>query len=133
MHKDKKTSHEEFRKSRDAAQMAFGVVNDVEDKLLATKIQISAAFHEFEDHMDTGKSLCLKYLERMNTLPEVAKVIKLFVRIQQSSCKKFNPIDIPMTFLRVKLHQKTFRYVLEIDLHNLFNETRIINQSHDPL
>lgn len=62
----------EFNKARDAAQMAFGVVPDDLDKVLATKIMVASALHEFADKPGTAESLCLKYVSRLNSLPEIA-------------------------------------------------------------
>lgn len=75
--KDNVTSLQEFHKCREHAQMAFGVVADISDKILATKILVVATLHEFHDNLLTAKSLCLKYLERVNSLPEVARSCEL--------------------------------------------------------
>ncbi|XP_031560367.1 uncharacterized protein LOC116296484 [Actinia tenebrosa] len=61
----------EFTKARDAAQVAFGVVKEVQDKILAAKIMVSSALHEFDDKPETAASLCLKYVSRLNNLPEI--------------------------------------------------------------
>ena len=71
LNKDPGEAMKEFNKARDAAQMAFGVVPDVQDKVLATKILIASALHEFADKPDTATSLCMKYVLRLNTLPEI--------------------------------------------------------------
>lgn len=63
----------EFNKARDSAQVALGVVEDVQDKILATKIMVSSCLHEFEDKPDIAISLCMKYISRLNSLPEVQK------------------------------------------------------------
>lgn len=63
----------EFNKARDSAQVALGVVEEVQDKILATKIMISSCLHEFEDKPDIAISLCMKYIARLNSLPEVQK------------------------------------------------------------
>ena len=68
---------QEFHKCREHAQMAFGVVADVRDKILATKILVVSTLHEFQENMLTAKSLCIKYLERVNSLPEVARSCEL--------------------------------------------------------
>ena len=75
--KDPTTAKEEFRKARDAALMAFGVVPDITDKLMATKILVLASIHEFNDNIETAKTLVLKYVSRMNALPEVVKVCQV--------------------------------------------------------
>ena len=69
--KDPVEAKKEFTKARDAAQMAFGVVAETADKLLATKILLASAMHEFTDKVDTAISLCLKYVSRLNSLPEI--------------------------------------------------------------
>ena len=74
---DPKTAKDEFRKARDAAQMAFGVVPEPTDRILATKILVLSTMHEFDDNVETAKSLCLKYLSRMNSMPEVAKACQV--------------------------------------------------------
>ena len=75
--KDPEEAAKEFNKARDAAQMAFGVVTDPQDKVLATKIMISSALHEFADKPETAASLCMKYVARLNSLPEVVSAAKL--------------------------------------------------------
>ena len=75
--KDPATARDEFKKARDAALMAFGVVPDVSDKIMATKILVLSSIHEFGDNQETAATLCLKYVTRMNTLPEVVKVCKV--------------------------------------------------------
>lgn len=87
--KDQDTAKEEFKKARDAAQMAFGVVPEPHDKVLATKILVTSTMHEFNTNLDTSKSLCSKYLERMNTLPEVIRACELIFTPQKSLTNKF--------------------------------------------
>ena len=72
LQEDTKEALKEFNKARDAAQMAFGVVSDDHDKVLATKIMVASALHEFADKPGTAVSLCVKYVSRLNSLPEVA-------------------------------------------------------------
>ena len=79
-----KTAREEFRKARDAGQMAFGVVPDTADKVLATKIMVTSAFYEFQDNVDTARTLCAKYLDRMNTLPELVRACDMIYSPQKS-------------------------------------------------
>ena len=93
MGKDEKTSKEEFRKSRDAAQMAFGIVPDATDKIMATKILLTSTFHEFDDNLDTCKSLCGKYLERLNKMPEVVQAAKVIFSPVKSLSSKFSGIS----------------------------------------
>lgn len=83
-----KTAKEEFKKARDAAQMAFGVVPDITDKILATKLLVTSTFYEFQDNFDTAKALCLKYTERMNNLPEVLKACEMIFTPQKSFSEK---------------------------------------------
>lgn len=68
---DRTEAKKEFTKARDAAQMAFGVVKEVQDKILATKIMVSSALHEFDDKPETAARLCLKYVSSLNNLPEI--------------------------------------------------------------
>ena len=75
--KDPITAKDEFKKARDAALMAFGVVPEVSDKVMATKILVLSSIHEFGDNPETAITLCLKYITRMNTLPEVVKVCQV--------------------------------------------------------
>eukprot|EP00794_Sanderia_malayensis_P013929 gene13929-15381_t len=77
LEKNPEASQDEFRKARDASLMAFGVVAEVGDKVLATKILITSAIHEFRDNKETAKTLCLKYLTRLNSLPEVTKICQV--------------------------------------------------------
>ena len=77
LHKDAHTCKEEFKKARDAALVAFGVVPEVADRILATKILILSAIHEFADNIDTARTLCVKYLSRLNSLPEVTKICQV--------------------------------------------------------
>ena len=78
--KDPVEAKKEFTKARDAAQMAFGVVAEISDKLLATKILLASAMHEFDDKMDTAISLCLKYVLRLNSLPEIVDTCGTYLR-----------------------------------------------------
>lgn len=78
--KDPVESKKEFSKARDAAQMAFGVVSEAADKLLATKILLASAMHEFDDKIETAVSLCLKYVSRLNSLPEIADACKVYLQ-----------------------------------------------------
>lgn len=78
--KDPVEAKKEFTKARDAAQMAFGVVAETSDKLLATKILLASAMHEFEDKIDTAITLCLKYVSRLNSLPEIVDVCSTYSR-----------------------------------------------------
>ncbi|PFX27836.1 uncharacterized protein LOC111327057 [Stylophora pistillata] len=71
----------EFNKARDAAQVALGVVKELHDKILATKIMIASAIHEFVDKPDVAASLCMKYVSRLNSLPMVAN----------ASCAQISP------------------------------------------
>lgn len=75
--KDQVTAKDEFKKARDAALMAFGVVSDVADKIMATKILVLSAIHEFSGNSETAVTLTLKYVTRVNSLPEVSKVCQL--------------------------------------------------------
>jgi len=84
LHQDEKTAKEEFNKARNAAQMAFGVVADIKDKILATKILVTSTFHEFNDNLKTAESLCNKYLERLNTLPEVTRACEVIFSPEKS-------------------------------------------------
>ena len=68
---DPQEARKEFNKARDAAQMALGVVKDVQDKVLATKIMIASAIHEFVEKPEVAASLCMKYVSRINSLPPV--------------------------------------------------------------
>lgn len=65
-------ARKEFNKARDAAQVALGVVKELNDKILATKIMIASAIHEFVAKPDVAASLCMKYVSRLNSLPMVA-------------------------------------------------------------
>ena len=91
--KDSSTAKDEFRKARDAAQMAFGVVADTTDKVLATKILVTSTFYEFNDNAETAKSLCCKYLERMNILPEVIRSCEMIFTPQKSLGTKILSIN----------------------------------------
>ena len=61
-------ARKEFNKARDAAQVALGVVKELNDKILATKIMIASAIHEFVAKPDVAASLCMKYVSRLNSL-----------------------------------------------------------------
>ena len=74
---DPLTAKGEFQKARDRAVTAFGVVADVEDKLLSIKILILATVHDFVDEKQTAKTLVLKYVGWMNSIPEVVKICKV--------------------------------------------------------
>lgn len=74
---DGNEAKKEFNKARDSAQVALGVVEDVQDKILATKIMVTSSLHEFEDKPDVAISLCMKYMSRLNTLPEVQKAAEV--------------------------------------------------------
>lgn len=65
-------ARKEFNKARDAAQVSLGVVKELNDKILATKIMIASAIHEFVAKPDVAASLCMKYVSRLNSLPMVA-------------------------------------------------------------
>ena len=78
--KDPVEAKKEFTKARDAAQMAFGVVAETSDKLLATKILLASAMHEFDEKTDTAISLCLKYISRLNSLPEIVDACGTYLR-----------------------------------------------------
>ena len=64
--------------------MAFGVVPETSDKILATKIMVTSAFYEFRENVDTARTLCAKYLDRMNTLPEVVRACEMIYTPQKS-------------------------------------------------
>ena len=68
---DPEEAKKEFNKARDAAQVALGVVKELQDKVLATKIMIASAIHEFVDKPEVAASLCMKYVSRLNSLPAV--------------------------------------------------------------
>ena len=68
---DAEEAKKEFNKARDAAQVALGVVKELQDKVLATKIMIASAIHEFEDKPEVAAALCMKYVARLNSLPPV--------------------------------------------------------------
>lgn len=68
---DPEEAEKEFNKARDAAQVAFCVVKELQDKVLATKIMIASAIHEFVDKPEVAASLCMKYVSRLNSLPSV--------------------------------------------------------------
>lgn len=78
--KDSIEAKKEFSKARDAAQMAFGVVSEVTDKLLATKILLASAMHEFDDKIETSVLLCLKYVSRLNNLPEIVNICEVYLQ-----------------------------------------------------
>ena len=71
LNEDQEEARKEFNKARDAAQVALGVVKELQDKVLATKIMIASAIHEFVDKPEVAVSLCMKYLSRLNSLPMV--------------------------------------------------------------
>lgn len=71
LNEDPGEARKEFNKARDAAQVALGVVKELQDKVLATKIMIASAIHEFVDKPEVAVSLCMKYLSRLNSLPMV--------------------------------------------------------------
>ena len=71
LNEDPEEARKEFNKARDAAQVALGVVKELRDKVLATKIMIASAIHEFVDKPEVAASLCMKYLSRLNSLPIV--------------------------------------------------------------
>ena len=75
--RDPTAARDEFRKAREEAVIAFGVVPDFKDKIMATKILVLSSIHEFLDNKETAITLCLNYVKRMNTLPEVAQVCKI--------------------------------------------------------
>eukprot|EP00112_Aurelia_sp_Birch-Aquarium-sp1_P007660 Seg1837.2 transcript_id=Seg1837.2/GoldUCD/mRNA.D3Y31 product="Myosin heavy chain kinase B" protein_id=Seg1837.2/GoldUCD/D3Y31 len=87
--KDPHTAKEEFRKARDAALMAFGVVPEVIDKLLSTKILVLSTIHEFSDNAETAKTLVMKYVGRMNSLPEVVKICQVTFDTASTMKSKF--------------------------------------------
>ena len=74
---DPLTAKGEFQKARDCAVTAFGVVADVEDKLLSIKILILATVHGFVDEKQTATTLVLKYVGWMNSIPEVVKICEV--------------------------------------------------------
>lgn len=72
LNEDPGEARKEFNKARDAAQVALGVVKELHDKVLATKIMIASAIHEFvDDKPEVAVSLCMKYVSRLNSLPLV--------------------------------------------------------------
>lgn len=71
LNEDPEEARKEFNKARDAAQVALGVVKELPDKVLATKIMIASAIHEFVDKPEVAASLCMKYVSRLNSLPLV--------------------------------------------------------------
>eukprot|EP00112_Aurelia_sp_Birch-Aquarium-sp1_P019202 Seg4703.1 transcript_id=Seg4703.1/GoldUCD/mRNA.D3Y31 product="hypothetical protein" protein_id=Seg4703.1/GoldUCD/D3Y31 len=71
------TARGEFHEARNRAVTAFGVVADIEDKLLSIKILILATVHEFVDEKQTAKTLVLKYVRWMNSIPEVVKICEV--------------------------------------------------------
>ena len=71
LNEDPGEARKEFNKARDAAQVALGVVKELQDKVLATKIMIASAIHEFVDKPEVAASLCMKYVSRLNSLPMV--------------------------------------------------------------
>lgn len=71
LNEDPEEARKEFNKARDAAQVALGVVKELQDKVLATKIMIASAIHEFVEKPEVAVSLCMKYLSRLNSLPMV--------------------------------------------------------------
>ena len=58
LNNDPGEARKEFNKARDAAQVALGVVKELNDKILATKIMIASAIHEFVAKPDVAASLC---------------------------------------------------------------------------
>ena len=88
LHKDQNTAVDEFRKARDAAQMAFGVVPEASDKILASKILVTASFDEFSENLETALTLSSKYLDRMNSLPEVVKASEFIYSPEKSLGKR---------------------------------------------
>ncbi|KAK3700063.1 hypothetical protein QZH41_004359 [Actinostola sp. cb2023] len=76
---DFEEAKKEFNKARDSAQVALGVVEDVQDKILATKIMVSSSLHEFESKPEVAISLCMKYISRLNALPEVQKASQVYL------------------------------------------------------
>lgn len=73
--------------------MAFGVVAEPCDKILATKILVTSTFQEFNDNLDTAKSLCGKYLHRMNELPAVIQTCKVVFTPVKSFSDKLSSIS----------------------------------------
>ena len=71
LNEDPEEARKEFNKARDAAQVALGVVKELQDKVLATKIMIASAIHEFVEKPEVAASLCMKYVSRLNSLPLV--------------------------------------------------------------
>lgn len=71
LNEDPHEAKKEFNKARDAAQVALGVVKELQDKVLATKIMVASAIHEFEDKPEVAVPLCMKYVSRLNSLPTV--------------------------------------------------------------
>lgn len=71
LNEDPEEARKEFNKARDAAQVALGVVKELQDKVLATKIMIASAIHEFVDKPEVAASFCMKYVSRLNSFPLV--------------------------------------------------------------
>ena len=59
LNEDQEEARKEFNKARDAAQVALGVVKELQDKVLATKIMIASAIHEFVDKPEVAVSACI--------------------------------------------------------------------------
>lgn len=115
--KDTVEAKKEFGKARDAAQMAFGVVSETTDKLLATKILLASAMHEFDDKIDTSVSLCLKYMSRLNSLPEIVDACSVYLKKGLGS--RFKSITGPGNRLEVlKVLSEINRNVWEYVKHN---------------
>ena len=63
-----------FEESLRNARAAFGIVPDIDGRIVATKASIVAAYHIHCDEPDVAKRLCIKFLRDLFALPEATKL-----------------------------------------------------------
>eukprot|EP00117_Sycon_ciliatum_P016942 scpid59514/ scgid16159/ F-box/WD repeat-containing protein lin-23; Abnormal cell lineage protein 23 len=67
-----------FEETLRNARSAFGIVPDIDSKILATKASIVAAYHVHCGEPDVAKRLCIKFLRDLFSLPETVKLFDDF-------------------------------------------------------
>lgn len=62
LNEDLEEVRKEFNKVRDVVQVVFGVVKELQDKVLVIKIMIVFVIYEFVEKFEVVVFLCMKYL-----------------------------------------------------------------------
>ena len=106
----------EFKNAREQAVTAFGVVADVEDKLLSIKILIIATVHEFVDDEETAKTLVLTYIGWMNSIPDVVRICEVTFE-RSHRLKRLTGMGKRLKVLKslASINQSSYEFITRLD------------------